>query len=368
MSPDVLVVGAGLVGACVATELAEAGHDVLVLEADFIGGGATAAAMGHLVVMDDTPFLLELTAASLRAWESLAPELPDACEDRVTGTLWLATTDDELQAAAGRLPALTEAGVAAELLDEDALAEVEPSLASGLVGALRVSADRVVYPPAAARFFVDRASAAGARLREGTPVRRLAADHVVLEDGSTIAAGAVVNAAGAKAAALSPLPSLVPRRGHLLVTDRVAVPVSHQLVELGYQASVRGGGGASVAFNVQPRPTGQLLVGSSREEVGWDPTPDRGLLARLLARARRFLPGLADTSILRSWVGFRPSTPDKLPLIGSLGEKEPWVIAGHEGLGITTAPVTARLLADLMLEREPALSPEHFRPDRFVAA
>jgi glycine/D-amino acid oxidase-like deaminating enzyme len=118
-----------------------------------------------------------------------------------------------------------------------------------------------------------------------------------------------------------------------------------------------------VAFNLQPRKTGQLLLGSSREFAGWDPEPNPALLASMLQLAVDYLPRLAAVPVLRTWLGFRPATLDKLPLIG-LAEAGVWVAAGHEGLGITTATGTAELLADLVLGRTPALDPAPFSPLR----
>ena len=120
-------------------------------------------------------------------------------------------------------------------------------------------------------------------------------------------------------------------------------------------------------MNVQPRLTGQLLVGSSRELVGWDASLNRGLCARMLRRATEYLPGLASLMTLRTWIGFRPATPDKLPLVGPW-EPGLWIAAGHEGLGVTTAPGTARLLADLVLGRTPEIDASPFDPRREMPA
>ena len=122
---------------------------------------------------------------------------------------------------------------------------------------------------------------------------------------------------------------------------------------------------ASVAFNVQPRATGQLLLGSSRELVGWDAAVNRVVLARMIRRAMSFMPALARVNAIRTWTGFRPATPDKLPLIGAWPAVDGlWIAAGHEGLGITTALGTGALLADLIVGRQPALDPLPFAPAR----
>jgi len=179
----------------------------------------------------------------------------------------------------------------------------------------------------------------------------------------------IVNAAGADAPRLTPELPIVPRKGHLAITDRYPGFVRHQLVELGYLASAHTMTTESVAFNVQPRSTHQVLVGSSRELVGWDASLNRDILSRMLARAIEFMPALTGLSVVRAWTGFRPATPDKLPLIGAWpATRGLWIAAGHEGLGITTSLGTARLVADLVAGRVPPIDASPFAPTRALAA
>jgi glycine/D-amino acid oxidase-like deaminating enzyme len=367
--PDAIVVGAGIVGAACAWALAREGLRVLVLEAGFAGGGATAAAMGHLVVMDDSESQFALTAWSLRLWSELADELPADCEDDPCGTLWLAARDEEMDRVRAKADFYLARGVAAEVLDAAQLAAAEPRLRRGLAGALRVPGDRVIYPPNAVRFLLARAADHGAELWERFFVSRVGGG-VVEGHGERIAAPLVVNAAGAAAPTLTPGLPIVPRKGHLVITDRYPGFCRHQLVELGYLDSAHGAGqAAAVAFNVQPRATGQVLIGSSRELVGWDRSHNHGLERRMIGRAVGFLPQLAGVAALRGWIGFRPATSDNLPLIGPWPESPGlWVAGGHEGLGITTSLATARLLADLVAGRQPEIDPAPFTPARLLPA
>jgi glycine/D-amino acid oxidase-like deaminating enzyme len=161
---------------------------------------------------------------------------------------------------------------------------------------------------------------------------------------------------------------IVPRKGHLAITDRAPGFCRHQLVELGYLASAHLMTSESVAFNVQPRVTGQVLIGSSRELAGWQPGLNRKMLRAMLERAIRFMPALARLAVVRVWTGFRPATPDKLPLIGRWEPVDGlWIAAGHEGLGITTSLGTGRLLADLVLGRPTSLDAAPFAPMRVLA-
>jgi len=364
MIPDAVIVGAGIVGAACADALARAGLRVLVLEAAFPAGGTTAAAMGHVVVMDDGPAQLALTRRSRELWTALAPELPAVCEDLPCGTLWVAADDEELTLVAPRAAAYRAAGVEAELLDARGLAAAEPHLRPGLAGGMLVPGDRVLYPPAAARWLLDRARAHGAEVRTGAVVVELGPRRVRTAAG-WLEAGTVVLAAGLASARLLPELPLRPRKGQLVVTGRVPGLVRHQLVELGYLKSAHGGGAESVAFNVQPRATGQLLVGSSREFVGLDDGLNARLRSRMLARAFEYLPALRQVPALRTWCGFRPCTPDNLPLVGRWAPLDGVIVAaGHEGLGITTAPGTGELVADLVLGRRGALDPAPYSPMR----
>lgn len=186
-------------------------------------------------------------------------------------------------------------------------------------------------------------------------------------DGAWLEADALLLAAGALSSRLVPELPIVPRKGHLVITDRYPGLLRHQTIKLGYVTSAHTLGAESVAFNLQPRRTGQLLVGSSRELVGFDASVNGRLRGRMLRRAVEYVPGLKHLKAIRTWVGFRPATADHLPLVGRWVDRL-YVAAGHEGLGITTAPGTARLVADLLVGRPPALDPAPFDPRRPLPA
>jgi D-hydroxyproline dehydrogenase subunit beta len=365
-APDVVVVGAGIVGAAVAWALSGDGVRVTVVDGAFAGSGATAGGMGHVVVLDDSPAQLALSSWSRALLHELAPELPGTIEIDACGTLWIAEDEAQLEAAWAKQAVLARHGVRAELLDARALAAAEPELRPGLAGALRVPDDLVVYPPALCRWLLERACGQGARFMRGLHVRAMGDGFVELADGR-IEAAVIVNAAGAAAQQLTPELPIVPRKGHLVVTDRVGGFCRHQLAELGYLKSAHTMDAASVAFNVQPRRTGQVLVGSSRELVGWDARINRDVLRAMLARAAEFLPRLPSLPVLRTWTAFRPATADKLPCIGPIpGAGRVWAAAGHEGLGITTALGTGRLIADLLAGRPTAIDASPYSPGRLV--
>ena len=150
-----------------------------------------------------------------------------------------------------------------------------------------------------------------------------------------------------------------------MITDRYPDHIHHQIIELGYLKSAHVVTGDSVAFNIQPRQTGQMLIGSSRQTGADSLDVEHAILARMLKRAKRYMPRIDRLQALRCWTGFRPATPDKLPLIGpSPGQDHVWLATGHEGLGITTSLATGQLLADLILERAPEIPAEPYFPTR----
>jgi D-hydroxyproline dehydrogenase subunit beta len=364
---DVVIIGGGIVGAACAAECAGAGLRTAVVEANMIGGGATAAGMGHLVVMDDSDAQFALTRYSQALWDEISDELPREVEHDPCGTIWVAADDEEMLAVERKRRFYAERGVRVEILDSQSLREAEPNLRDGLVGGLRVADDSVIYPPCAAQYFVDRATAKGGRVFLDA-VAEITRDGVRLRRGSTISAGVIVNAAGTWSPALTAGLSVKKRKGHLLITDRYPQFIRHQLVELGYLKSAHSLTADSVAFNIQPRKTGQLLIGSSRQYEVEDAAVDASILTRMLGRAMEYVPRLGKLSSIRAWTGFRAATPDKLPLIGpDVEHPRLYLATGHEGLGITTSLATAKLLVDQIMNRTSAIPIAPYLPWRGFA-
>lgn len=367
-TPDILIVGAGIVGAACAAECARAGLKVLVLERGPIGGGTTAAGMGHLVVMDDSPAQFALTSYSRRLWHGLASALPANVEFDACGTLWVAADEDEMREVRRKESFYRERRVKVEVLDGPTLAQAEPNLRPHLVGGLLVCEDAVLYPPGAAAFLVQQAKTAGAEVRTGVEVQSLLKEGgAMLQDGTRLSAGISVNATGPWSPTLSTGLPVRKRKGHLVITDRYPGLVHHQIVELGYLKSAHAVASDSVAFNIQPRKTGQMLIGSSRQFDANGTEINQPILDRMLRRAFEYLPTLSQLSAIRCWTGHRAATPDKLPLIGpSLESDKIWLATGHEGLGITTSLGTGKLLCDLLLKRSSEIETAPYLPARLA--
>ncbi|MGH8079369.1 MAG: NAD(P)/FAD-dependent oxidoreductase, partial [Lysobacter sp.] len=298
---DLIVIGAGIVGAACAECAVREGLRVAVIEPGPVGGGATAAAMGHLVAMDDDPAELALSSYSLRLWERFA-ELPQAEFSRC-GTLWVARSPHEFAGVEAKIERLRAAGIQAQRIDAEALYRLEPALVAGLYGGMRVPDEAVVYPPRVASHLLELARNEGAQCYLGRRVAELTTHGVRLDDGDELI-GPVLVATGCAVPELLPQLPMRARKGHLVITERYPGQVRHQLLELGYADSAHGDADSSVAFNLQPRPTGQLLIGSSREFGVDDRAVSMPMLRRMLERAFEFVPMLRELQALRVWTGF----------------------------------------------------------------
>jgi D-hydroxyproline dehydrogenase subunit beta len=366
---EIVIVGAGIVGAACASELAAEGLRVLVIDEGFPNSGSTGAAMGHIVVMDDSEAQFAITRYSQILWDDMRDQLPGAVEFDPCGTLWVATDENEMAEVRRKCDYYRERGVNVEILDSQQVRDAEPHLRAPLAGGLRVPGDSVVYPPCAAGFLLQRARRLGARVIHGQPVAAIGKGVARLADGTIFAAGFIINAAGQSAPKLSAGINIKPRKGHLVITDRYPNFLHHQVFELGYLKSAHSLTADSVAFNVQPRKTGQILIGSSRQYGADNLAVDDSILVRMLQRAFEYMPELNLLSAIRVWTGFRPATPDKLPLIGPSPE-DPSVLvaAGHEGLGVTTSLATAKLICSQILGQRPAIPIQPYLPSRQMAA
>ncbi|MBP9664005.1 MAG: FAD-binding oxidoreductase [Pyrinomonadaceae bacterium] len=367
MKFDVAIIGAGIVGAACAATLSGEGLSVVVIESRGVASGTTSTGMGHIVVMDDSDAQFALTRYSQELWNELVPELPNSAEFENRGTIWVAADEEELVAVRRKRRLYSERGIGAEVLDERSLSEAEPNLRAGLAGGLLVAGDSVVYQAIATSFLIDKAKSNGAELRIGSAAVEIMANGVRLANEDVVYAENVVNAAGVAAAGLSPCLRIAKRKGHLVITERYPSFARHQLVELGYLKSAHGSMDDSVAFNIQPRSTGQMLLGSSRQFGADDGSIDHKILRRMTHRAFEYMPGLRTISTTRVWTGFRPATPDNLPYIGKVPVRgNIFIAAGHEGLGITTSLGTAELIADVILGRESVIDPGPYLPTREI--
>jgi D-hydroxyproline dehydrogenase subunit beta len=361
---DAVIVGGGIVGAACALAFSQQGMRLALVERAEIGAGATAAAMGHVVVLDGSPAQLALTRYSQRLWQKMATDLPSDAEYTPRGTLWVASDEEEMEEIRRKYGVYCAQGIPCEVLDTEAVAHAEPALRRGLAGGLLVNEDAVVSPQIAAQFLL-RQALTGAVTLVRERVTSMGSGRVLLGNEDELRAPILVNAAGEWASELTPGLPVARRKGHLAITEAYPGMLRYQVVELGYLKSAHVTTTDTVAFNVQPKANGRLLIGSSRQYGAEGREVNDAILERMLHRAAEYLPVLPSLSIQRTWTGFRSATPDKLPLIGPWAEdKTVFLATGHEGLGITTSLATAQLLVDLIAGRTPAIPIEPYSPSR----
>ncbi|MFG1669432.1 NAD(P)/FAD-dependent oxidoreductase [Streptomyces sp. Y7] len=371
---DVVVVGAGMVGAACALYAARAGLDVILVDRGPVAGGTTGAGEGNLLVSDKEPGPeLDLALLSGRLWGELAGEFGAAVEYEAKGGVVVASSLDGLAALERFADGQRAAGVVAEPVAGDALYALEPHLAPGLSGGVHYPQDCQVMPALAAAH-LTRGS--GARLFTGrtvTDVLRTSAGAVrgVRTDRGDIHAPAVVNAAGTWGGEVAALAGAVlpvlPRRGFVLVTEPLPRRVRHKVYAADYVADVASDSAAlQTSPVVEGTAAGPVLIGASRERVGFDRTFALPVVRALAADATRLFPFLADVRATRAYLGFRPYMPDHLPAVGP-DPRVPGLYhaCGHEGAGIGLATGTGHLIAQALTEKTPDLDLTPFRPDRF---
>lgn len=360
---DAAIVGCGIVGACIAWRLSQAGLRVGCFD-QAVSLGATGAGMGHVALMDDSPEQMQLCLRSQQLWEEISAEMGEPSSERLNcGATWLAQDDEEWAECQAKAERYREHGVRAEAMDAAQLREFEPNLAHSILGACHVPGDWVVFQPKATGWFLSQAKRMGAEIHLGERVVSAQKGELKTESGEW-SADWLVLCPGAKTDLLPDWVPIIPRKGHLAITAKGLDLCRSQVIEMGYMKSAHSAGNESVAFNIQPRPFGQYLVGSSRQFGDENLERNPHILEQVLSGAARLLPKSALAPILRVWTGFRPSSPDHLPIIGPLPEDDMTLVAaGHEGLGITTSTATAELIQNWMLKNaaiSPALLPQRF--------
>jgi D-hydroxyproline dehydrogenase subunit beta len=377
-SPDVVVVGAGIVGAACAFHLATAGVPVRLYDRSYVASGSSGACEGNVLAWDkELERELPLALRSADAWATLAQQLPDDFEYDRKGSVVVAETEDELTAAAERARVLGGLGVPGEVLDAEALRREEPYAAHDLPGGVLYPGDAQLEPRLATAALVRAAVAAGAELVTGVDVTRIVRGGngraTGIETGAgAVAAGAVVVAAGVwTPELLTPVGlhvPVTPRKGQIVVLERSPVRFRRKLSEAGYVAAVEADDAAlQVAMVVESTPSGTALLGSSRQHVGFDRSVELAVAGAIARRAARFFPVLHDARALRVYAGLRPLTPDHVPIIGPFHEAPNICVAtGHEGAGIGLAPATGELVAAWATGATSPLPLEWYSPDRFA--
>ncbi len=412
-SADVVIIGGGIIGCACAYFLAKAGARVQVLERGPLGSGASKAGMSHVVTWEEPDAHLILARASQQLYEALCGELAEDIEYRRTGSIAVVENPDGLPAMQAMVDRLRQKGVACEFLAAGDLRKLEPGLAPDLAGGAYFPGDGQVNPLYTTQALARAARETGAQMVTHSEVTGIEVSGgkvaAVMTAVERIAVGQVLIAAGAWSSAVARLAGvelpIQPRKGTLVVT----APVPDNLLRCkiilsaGYMESVHGSGDAemgrrgdtemggsgrskppseqgsghlrvtaAVAANIQQVKNGNLLLGSSRQFAGFDLSVDPAVVQQVVARCLRFLPALSGVLAIRMWSGLRPYTPDLLPVIGPVRQVEGlYIAAGHEGIGITEAPITGKLISQMIMgeqvEEPLAGIMDNLSPGRFNA-
>ena len=373
-----VVIGAGIVGAACAYFAARAGLRVVVVDRGPVAGGTTSAGEGNLLVSDKEPGPeLALMQHSLRLWAEIGDRLgAEEIELEPKGGLVVASTAEALAALRDLGGRHRTEEVAVTDVAGAGLADYEPHLAPDLAGGAHYPQDMQVQPMLATAHLLRAAVLEhGVDVRFGetvTGIDRGGDGRVVgvRTSAGSIASPAVVNAAGVWAADVARLAGVdlpvLPRRGFILVTEPLPTLIRHKVYAADYMAAVASdSAGLQTSPVIEGTRSGTVLIGSSRERVGFDRTVALPVLRRLAADAIRLFPVLARAHVLRTYHGFRPYAPDHLPLIGP-DPRRPGLLhaCGHEGAGIGLAPATGDLVAALLTDAPPAVEPSPFAPSR----
>jgi glycine/D-amino acid oxidase-like deaminating enzyme len=375
---DVVIIGAGIVGACCARACAQAGLDTVLVDRGAVASGTTGAGEGNILVSDKEPGPeLDLALLSRQLWAEMAGELGDSFELDPKGGLVVAARTETLDHLRAFARAQEQSGVIAENVAASDLPGHEPHISRELAGGVYYPQDMQVQPMLAAARIIEAAVATG-RLRVITGCDVTAIDRDpsgavsgVRTSGGLIATRAVVNAAGTwggEVAALAgvDLP-ILPRRGFILVTEPLPVMVRHKVYAADYVANVASdNAGLETSAVIEGTMSGTVLIGASRERVGFDKTLDWEVVRRLARQAIEIFPFLAEVQLLRTYGGFRPYCPDHLPVIGP-DTRVPGLLhaCGHEGAGIGLAAATGVLIAESIIGASTSLDLAPFAPERF---
>lgn len=372
-----MVVGAGIVGAACALECARAGLRVVVVERGSVSTGTTGAGEGNILVSDKEPGPeLELAMLSHALWGQVVEQLDRDVELERKGGLVVAPVPTTIPALTALAERQATGGVVSEAVDERGLREHEPYLRAGLPGGVFYGQDMQVQPMLATAAMLETARRLGATVLDrtevlGVPRRVDGAVAGVDTAGGRVEAAHVVNAAGTWSGAVAALAGTTlpirPRRGFILVTAPAPLLVRHKVYNASYVADVASGTSAlQSSAVVEGTRSGTILIGATREIVGFDDRLSVPALRRLAAQAVELFPALAGLHVIRAYHGFRPYLPDHLPVIGEDADVPGLVHAcGHEGAGIGLSTGTARLVADVVLGRPSPLDRGPFSPDRF---
>jgi glycine/D-amino acid oxidase-like deaminating enzyme len=376
MTGRLVIIGAGIIGSACAYFAARAGWQVVVVERGLPASGTSSRGEGNILLSDkELGPELDLARYSLDVWKGELAEFAPRWEFEAKGGVIVASTPASVESLERLTATQTAMGVESTWLDPQALREVEPHInPAALAGALYPQ-DSQVQPMLAAAHLLRLARDHGAEVRLDEEVLALVrrGERVVgvRTAHGEVCGDAVLNATGTWGGELAAMAGVrvpvLPRRGYVMVTQPLPPMIRHKVYAAEYVDNV---GSADEGLQASPviegTPAGSILIGSSRERIGFDSAVSTQALARIARNAAALFPFLTDVRIIRHYHGFRPYCPDHLPVIGH-DDRAPglWHAVGHEGAGIGLSVGTAKLLVQSLDGQEPDLDLTPFAPARF---
>ncbi len=378
---DVVVIGAGVIGSSIAYQLCKAGCSVVLVDKHEPAGETSGACDGLVICQSKKPGIhLQLAMESKKIFDGLVGQLPFDMEYENTGGMVTIESEAEYLAMEQYVEQQRAGGLDVCLLDAKTAHEMEPALADSVIGATYSPIDGQINP-----LTLNLGLAFGAKQLGATLLMREPVTAVLCEKGKVtgvkttkrqISAPLVVNAAGIYAPEIAQMIGLSlpikPRRGQLLITAPVEKMINTCMISASYIASKFDPSLAAEgarAVSLEQTVSGSLLLGSTREFVGFDRNTTAEGIARIGENASRVLPGLKNVQIVRAMAGLRPYTPDGLPILGFVEQAEGFVMAaGHEGDGIALCAITGALITQLIRENKPAIPLDQFAASRFQQA
>ena len=377
-NPDVIIIGAGIIGVSTAFELTSAGLKVLILDRGNAASGTTSAGEGNILVSDKEPGPeLQLALRSRDAWFEINEKIGSGFELEAKGGVVVARTEAGVSGLLRLTSKQRQHGVDAQDISGNDLHELEPHLSQSITVGSYYPQDAQCQPMLATARMLRSVKDRGGEFLSGVTVTAILVqgDFVtgVETNKGRFSAPVVINAAGTWAGQIAELAGsylpIAPRRGFILVSAPTRQLIFHIVYDADYVANgASDNSDLQTSAVVEGTKSGTILIGASRERVGFNTVIDFSVLRILARQAIALFPILANVQLLRAYRGFRPYAPDHLPVIG----EDPlikglWHNAGHEGAGIGLAPASAQLISDAIIGKEFFMDPRPFSPARFLS-
>ena len=382
---DVVVMGGGLMGLSTAYYLVKRGKRVLLLEKNELGSGASGACDEMILLQSKKPGnLLTMSMESLEMYRSLSRELEMELNFEVRGGMVLIENDEQLKIMEDFVKGQRSFGLDVEIIDKKKVYEKQPYVREGIIASTYSPTDAQVYPFKVMRGYLTRGIRQGLEIRKKTEASHIIEKNghwkIELKDQPPVETEYIVNAAGAWAGEIGKMIDIdipiVPIRGQVAVTEPIAkigetnVWSAEYIVrkikpELTLQRDERCEK-LGIGFAFSQAATGNFLLGSSREQAGFLKDTTFEVIHKIGQQVVEFFPVFKDVSIIRTFAGLRPATPDGKPILGEVkGRAGFFMAAGHEGDGVALAPLTGKMTADLICGQKIPYGLQEFSLERF---